>query len=211
MQNNQRPREIKLISMKTKDIKVLKEKIWKQNGKICPILGKEVPLDKMVLDHKHKLKSEAPDEVRGAIREALEFRSNALAGKIENGFKRFGLDKIPDYDLPTFLRNMANYLENGSYCEIIEGFTKTEEVYYTHPREVTKREKVLISRWKRIAKYYLDVHPRKKKIPKKPTYVNEAFLELERLNELHILELQKIKDERKAIRLANFKKRNEEK
>lgn len=200
----QRQKEIKLVNMKTKDIKPLKEKIWKENGKICPILGKPIPLDKMVLDHKHKLKSEAPDEVRGAIREALEFRTNALAGKIENGFKRFGLDKIPDYDLPTFLRNMANYLENGSYCEE----TEDSKIYYTHPREVQKREKVLISRWKRITKYYLDVHPRKKKIPKKPTYVNEAFLELERLNELHILELQKIKDERKAIRLAKFKERN---
>lgn len=206
MVKSQKPREIKLIYMKPKDIKILKEKIWKQNNKKCPILGKEVPLDKMVLDHKHKLKSEAPDKVRGAIREALEFRVNALAGKIENGFKRFGLDKIQDYDLPTFLRNMADYLENGSYCEIIEGTAKIEEVYYIHPKEVPKREKVSLSRWKRIAKYYLDIHPRKKKIPKKPTYITESFLELERLTDLHVKELQRMKEEKKAIRLAKIKK-----
>ena len=44
----------KFIEMKGKDIKPLKEKIWKENGEQCPVLAKHIPLDKMVLDHKHK-------------------------------------------------------------------------------------------------------------------------------------------------------------
>jgi hypothetical protein len=39
------------IEMKQADIKILKEKIWKQNNCKCPVLNKEIPLDKMVLDH----------------------------------------------------------------------------------------------------------------------------------------------------------------
>ena len=45
-----------LIQLKQKNIKELKERLWLKNNKICPLLGIEVELDKMVLDHIHKLK-----------------------------------------------------------------------------------------------------------------------------------------------------------
>lgn len=149
--------------MKQKDIKPLKEKIWKENGRKCPVLDVEIPLDKMVLDHKHKLKNELPDEVKGAIRTSLEFRVNALFGKIENQMKRLGLDK--DYDLPTLLRNGADYLENGSYID--------SGKVYIHPNEVPK-EKTLGKRvFNKIAKLYLEEHPKRKPLEypksKKPT------------------------------------------
>jgi hypothetical protein len=147
----------------------------------------------MVLDHKHKLKSEEPDEVKGAIREALEFRVNSLLGRVENGIKRYGLDKDPDFDLPTFLRNAADYFEKGSYLEEDDNSL----TYYIHPNEVPKREKVKVRDWNRIEKYYLDLHPRKKKIPKKPIYINEEFLRLKEITEKHI---QKLKEEKELRR-----------
>ena len=172
--------------MKAKDIKPLREKIWLQNNKKCPILDKEIPLDTTALDHCHKLKSQISDETLGAIRTTLDFRCNALAGKIENGFKRYGLHNVEGFDLPTFLRNTADYLERGSYVEEDEN-TKT---YYTHPNEVTKRAKVKISEWKRILKYYFTLNPTKKVLPKKPTYVNDKFIEMLKQTTEHIENLK---------------------
>lgn len=141
-----------LIFMKQKEIKSLKEKIWKENGEKCPVLDKKIPLEKMVLDHKHKLKNELPDEIKGAVRTSLEFRVNALFGKIENQMKRLGLDK--DYDLPTILRNGADYLENGSYID--------NGKVYIHPNEVPK-EKTLGKRiFNKLVKLYSEEYPKRK-------------------------------------------------
>ena len=58
----------------------LKEKIWLENNKKCPILNKEIPLEKMALDHAHKTKSEEYSENKGVIRTSLDFRANAVLG-----------------------------------------------------------------------------------------------------------------------------------
>jgi len=184
-----------LVFMKQSDIKILKEKIWKKNNKICPILGKEIPLENAVLDHKHKLKSEDCSHIKGAIRTHLDMRANALAGKIENNFTRY-FGKNPEIDLPSFLRNMADYLEKGSYFEIVDD----KEIYYIHPNETPKRKKVKISEYKRVSKYYLDIFPRKKKVIKKPTYVNDDWIALVNLTEKHILKLQEEKENRRQLR-----------
>jgi len=162
--------DIKLIYMKSKDIKVLKERIWKRQNKICPILGIEIPLDKAVLDHKHKLKSDFPGPNKGTIRTFLDFRANALAGKMENAFKRyFGSDESKHpISLPEFLRNTADYLENGDYVETYDN----TDIYYIHPNEVPKRIKIKKSEQNKINKYYLELYPRRKKIPKF-TYMND--------------------------------------
>jgi hypothetical protein len=123
--------------MKQQDIIVLKEKIWIKNNKKCPVLNKEIPLNKMVLDHAHKLKSEEPSIGKGTVRESLEFRVNGICGKIENAFKRYGLDK--EIDLVSFLRNAADYFEKGSYQD-------EEGNYYIHPSEVQKEKKKKISK-----------------------------------------------------------------
>lgn len=121
-----------LIEMKQSDIAVLREKIWLENSRKCPVLGKEVPSNKLSLDHAHKLKSEEPSIDKGTIRNSLEFRSNAICGKIENAFKRYGLDK--EIDLIQFLRNAADYFEKGSYQD-------ENGNYYIHPSEVKKENK----------------------------------------------------------------------
>lgn len=154
----------KFKEMKQPEIKVLKEKIWEANDKKCPILNIEVPLEKMVLDHIHKLKNEEYSETKGVIRTALEFRVNAFFGKMENAFKRYGLEK--EYNLAEILRNAADYFDEGAYqCE--EGF------YYVHPNEVPKVKKLGKREFNKILKQYKIDFPTKKPLeyPKsgKPT------------------------------------------
>ena len=149
------------IELKQKDIKILKEKLHKQNDSVCPLLGVPVPLDQCALDHIHKLKTEPYANDKGTIRNAIEFRANALEGKITNNWKRyFGADtsKHPT-DLPTFLRNLADYLEAGAYCE--------DDVYYIHPSEVPKAPKVKKSSYNKMIKLFKEKYP-KKKVPPYP-------------------------------------------
>lgn len=154
---------MKFIEMKSKDIKPLKEKLWLLNNKQCPVLKDEVPLEKMVLDHVHKLKDEPYAENKGVIRESLEFRINAFLGKIENSFKRYGLNK--EYDLAKILRNAADYFDKGSYkCE--EGY------YYVHPSEVKRAPRLKKSSYNKLKKAYdgrakFPEYPKSEKITKK--------------------------------------------
>src|SRR5574344_315655 len=114
-----------LINLKQNDLKPLKEKWAKEQNFICPILKKEIPLEKLVIDHLHKLKSEEPGlDGKGCCRGAIDFRVNALEGKITNNFKRLGLEK--DIKLPEFLRNLADYLEHNHL---------SDEILFVHPTE----------------------------------------------------------------------------
>lgn len=133
--------------MKQKEIKVLKEKLWLMNDKKCPVLGKAIPLDKMVLDHAHKRKDEAYSPTKGVVREALDKRANAILGKVENALKRTGLGYEEDFDLPTFLRNAADYFEKGAYVD-------EQGNMYIHPSEVPKEPKVSKSNYNKLKKLY---------------------------------------------------------
>ncbi len=173
---------LQFIEMKQADIKVLKEKIWKQNNFKCPVLNKEIPLDKMVLDHTHKRKDEKYAIDKGTIRTALDFRVNAVLGKLENSLKRTGLVKEPDFDIGEFLRNAALYFEAGAYMEA--------EYCFIHPSEVPKRKKVMKSEYNRVKKYYFKLYPKRKKMIKKPIYVNDKWEELVLLTENYIKKIQ---------------------
>jgi len=135
------------IEMKQKDIRVLKEKLWLKNAKKCPVLGKVIPLDKMVLDHAHKRNDEVYSPTKGVVREALDKRANAILGKLENALKRTGLGYEEDFDLPTFLRNAADYFEKGAYVD-------EEGNMYVHPSEVPKEPKLSKSNYNKLKKLY---------------------------------------------------------
>jgi len=151
------------IEMKQKDIKMLKEKLWIKNNKKCPVLDKEVPLDKMALDHAHKRKDEEYSENKGVIREALDFRTNAVLGKLENSLKRSGLSYADDFDLPTFLRNAADYFERGAYVD-------EDGNYYIHPNEVKKNPPLSKKNYNKVKKLYNaeEFIPKRKNQKKKP-------------------------------------------
>ena len=135
------------IEMKQKDIRVLKEKLWLMNDKKCPVLGKAMPLDKMVLDHAHKRNAESYSPTKGVVREALDKRANAILGKVENALKRTGLGYEEGFDLPAFLRNAADYFERGAYVD-------EHGDMYVHPSEVPKEPKVSKSNYNKLQKMY---------------------------------------------------------
>lgn len=150
-----------LEQLSQKDVLPLKEKLWIKNDKKCPLLQIEVPLEKLTLDHIHKLQSEEPSDQKGTIRNSIEFRANAMEGKITNNWKRyFGADtsKHP-ISLSNFLRNLADYLDAGAYCE--------NDTYYIHPSEKPKEPKVSKSNYNKLKKLYTLTN-RKKKFPEYP-------------------------------------------
>lgn len=163
------------IEMKQKDIAELREKLWLKNDKKCPVLGKEVSLVDMALDHIHGTKTSEYSPESGVIRESLHKFSNAVLGKLENSIKRTGLNKDPDFDLPTFLRNAADYFERGAYQD-------SDGNYYVHPNEVKKDPPVSKSNYNRLAKLYKESgkkakfpeYPKSKKLTKK---LQELFSE----------------------------------
>jgi hypothetical protein len=125
-------KEINFIEMKQSDIKSLKEKIWLQNNKKCPVLDVERPLDKMALDHIHANKTDEYSIDKGTIRTALDFRVNAVLGKLENSIRRTGLDKEEYFNIGDFLRKAADYFDNEPYHE--------DNNYFIHPNEVKKED-----------------------------------------------------------------------
>jgi len=148
--------------MKQNDIKKLKTMLWEANNGICPLLGIEVELDKMTLDHIHKLANEAPSPQKGTVRNAIEFRANAMEGKIMNSWKRyFGADEANHpISLPNFLRNLADYLEAGAYRD-------KDGNYYIHPSEAPKVKKISKRNYNKLKKVY-SLSNRKKKFPDFP-------------------------------------------
>lgn len=133
-----------VVQLKSSDLKDIKEKWYKEQNGICPILKKEIPFDKHVIDHLHKLKSEDPGvDGKGCCRGAIEFRANAIEGKISNAYKRLGLDK--EIDLPSLLRNLADYLEHNHL---------DDEIIYIHPNEKVKEKKLSKKNYNKLAKLY---------------------------------------------------------
>lgn len=164
-----------LIELKQKDVKPLKEKLHTQNNGICPLLNIEVPLEKMALDHIHKLKSEECSEQKGTVRNAIEFRANAMEGKITNNWKRyFGADESTHpISLPDFLRNLADYLEAGAYQDETGNF-------FVHPSEVTKEPKVSKRNYNVLKRLYegrakFPEYPKSGKLTKKLAELFEKY------------------------------------
>lgn len=164
-----------LIEMKQKEISLLKEKLHKKNNGICPLLDIEVPLEKMALDHIHKLKAEQPSPQKGTVRNAIEFRANAMEGKITNNWKRyFGADESNHpISLPDFLRNLADYLEAGAYED-------EDGMYYVHPTEVEKPKNVSKRQYNKLKKVYdkraqFPEYPKSKKLTKKLEFLFKEY------------------------------------
>ncbi len=162
-----------MIQLEQKEIKQLKEKWHNEQNGICPLLNLEFDLDKMVLDHQHKLKAELPDETgKGLCRGAIQFQANALEGKFTNAFKRLGLEKY--ISMPDFLRNLADYLEHN---KIQEG------ELYIHPTEKPRKPILMKSSYNKLVK---EINGKQKV----PPYANKQKLTktLERLFEKYELE-----------------------
>lgn len=140
----------------------LRESLINECNETCPILQKKIARDKFVLDHQHKTSKEEIGSNGGAglCRGVMEFRCNALEGKIANNFKRLGLNK--EIELPSLLRNLADYLERPN-------------LPYIHPKEKPKQAKLMKSSYNKLVKSLQEIkyskpipeYPKSKKLTKK--------------------------------------------
>lgn len=141
-----------LVQLDLKDLGPFRT-IWhSQQHEICPILKIKVPYDDVVIDHKHKRKKDpAGPNGDGLCRGVIQKQANALEGKIVNNFKRLGLKKY--IDLPSFLRNLADYLENPPVEQV-----------YIHPNEKPKLPKLKKNWVKKLNTVYLKKYPKRKSL-----------------------------------------------
>lgn len=147
----------KLIPLTPKMMEELRrDQFRRQRGK-CAILNRSIAFEDAVMDHKHKLKAQecGGPEGLGCCRGMLHRDVNSFEGKLERLWKRYGLQEL--IDLPTLLRRCADYMENPPMAPV-----------YIHPHEKPKRARLLKPDYKRICKYYFDMYPKRKKLPKYP-------------------------------------------
>lgn len=144
--------------------------LYKKQKGICFVCKRKVPFDKTVLDHQHKLlkSDEIGKNGTGLIRGVLCFQCNSWEGKIFNAYRRYGLHKMKR-DIPTLLRNLADYLEQEKYP-------------FIHPKEI-KKKIVSKSNYNKLKKAYREEghikkfpeYPKSKKITKALKVLFEEF------------------------------------
>ncbi len=165
---------------KSKTIKSIRDAYLLRQKQMCPVCGRAV--EKPTLDHVHQKKVKGTGLIRGTICS----QCNVWIAKIENNVGRYSLDIK---DLPNTLRRVADHLE--------------QEKQIIHPTEIPKREKVKVRAWNKVKKYYFKLYPRRKALPKSPTYITDKWLELVReVDEYQAnLELEKLEKLEKLKRI----------
>lgn len=143
-----------MIQLKVTELKELRLKWHTEQEFVCPILKLYFPVEDMVIDHAHGNKVQ--DETSKLCRGCINRQVNAFEGKITNNYKRLGLEKY--IDLPTVLRNLADYLENNK--------AHTDEKYI-HPSEKIKEPKLSKRNYNLLKKEYLKTG-RRAKFPEYP-------------------------------------------
>jgi len=165
--------------MKAKDIKILREKLWKENDYRCPICNKEVSADEIALDHDHDTTL-----IRGTICK----KCNSLEGRFRSIWKRMGLSSIIEFS--ELLESLALYLKQpqlpyihpshlernpklmkSSYNELKREIEKANKYLnkpikipdYPKSRRLTKRLKELYEQFGIIPKYYINPPKKGKK------------------------------------------------
>lgn len=81
--------------LKTTEVSIVRDRLAVQQGGRCALC--QLPLTKPVLDHDH---------TSGAVRATLHNGCNALLGKVENNYKRYGV-----INLAAFANGLASYLQ----------------------------------------------------------------------------------------------------
>ena len=171
--------------IKTKQLKNSELPKFRKNitpaSNICSILKVQLDDEYFVVDHIHRRlsKQEASLQNGGFVRgPAIDFRVNALLGKIENSFVRTGLLK-EGYELSDILRGLADYLDKGPYQD-------EDGNYYVHPDEVIKPPKLMKDSYSKLLKALKNINY----VNKIPEYPKSGYLTqpLEKLYNLVNLE-----------------------
>lgn len=104
-----------LTRLKQSEVAVIRERLASVQGGRCAVC--QLPLTKPVLDHDHGT---------GAVRATLHNGCNALLGKLENNYKRYGV-----VNLAAFTHGVAAYLQRHT----------TNQTGYLHPTHKDEDEK----------------------------------------------------------------------
>lgn len=142
-------------SITHKELKELRLKQFKDQDGICPILKQPIDYNAAVFDHRHKTKKEVlGEDGKGLLRGVIHRGANVVEGKAQNAYKRYGLSSLIDFS--TFLRNLADYLDNPPFKDKV-----------VHPSE---REFITIkkSEYNALRKKYFKMNPNKTKFPSYP-------------------------------------------
>ena len=144
--------------IKKSELKMYRKKWHNAQKMICPILKQEVPFEKTSIVHMHKRRSDklGGEGNLGLIRGVIHVQANSLEGVIVNNFKRYGLNKF--INLPTFLRNLADYIEAPPLLNL----------NVVHPSELERPEKIKKREFNKLKKHYFDIYPNRRKLPKFP-------------------------------------------
>ena len=131
-----------------KELKKLRSVAHEKQFGVCPILNQRIPVEDMVVDHKHRTKSTTigKDDC-GIIRGVIQRQANVIEGKISNSFVRYGLGKF-NISIPDFLRNLAEYLENPPLLKL----------NLIHPNEKPKAKKLKKLSYNKLKKMYTGKH-----------------------------------------------------
>jgi hypothetical protein len=85
------------MRLKVREVAEVRERLRAEQRNCCALCKLPLPSDKAVLDHDHGT---------GAVRATLHNGCNALLGKLENNYKRYGV-----VSLPAFCAGVAGYLQ----------------------------------------------------------------------------------------------------
>lgn len=108
------------VRLKPKEILECRTKLLALQGGRCALCNLACAPSQAVLDHDH---------ATGAIRASLHRTCNALLGKIENNYKRYGVQ-----NLAAFCSGVSPYLQSHT----------TNRTGFTHPSHKTEDEKRLL-------------------------------------------------------------------
>lgn len=112
------------------DTKQVRTKLLAEQGGLDLVTGLPIPVGQTVLDHSHETQF-----VRGVLHRQI----NVFLGKIENSYTRY-VAWWYEGDLPTLLRQYADYLERGDNENYVHpGWLKASQVQFNKLPEASKK------------------------------------------------------------------------
>lgn len=108
------------VKLKTTQVKAYREKMLAEQGGVCALTHYPLAPGDAVLDHCH---------TTGFVRGVIHRGANSLLGKLENGYRRYGVSKPMMFAMG---RNLEAYL------------TRSFEANPLHPTHKTPDEKRLV-------------------------------------------------------------------
>lgn len=182
-----------------KETQDIKKVLYELNDGICPITKQYYKLEDMVADHQHKLVKEDcsnwDNGGRGLIRDCLSREGNSLEGKITNLWDSYMKPLHDKITLKEVLLNIIKHIDNPKANRLDECYA-----YYS---EKPKRIKVGKAEYNKVSKYYLELHPKKRVVIKRPVYVTDEWANLVKLTNEYIEDLKIAKIRKQELRRIN--------